>query len=57
VLAAGGCSPDTVYRFTALTPAARPLAWDGRIARRGAPAPRRHAEPHGRLWPRPRARV
>jgi hypothetical protein len=28
----GGCAPTTPYRYSALTPAVRPLAWDGRAA-------------------------
>jgi hypothetical protein len=30
-----GCSPTTTYRYSALTPAAHPLSWDGRIATEG----------------------
>jgi hypothetical protein len=29
------CSPSTTYRYSALTPAAHPLAWDGTIAKEG----------------------
>jgi hypothetical protein len=32
MLAAGGCAPTSTYRYTGLTPAVRPLAWDGRAA-------------------------
>jgi hypothetical protein len=34
------CAPDTPYRYTALTPAARPIAWDGR----GSPGGTVHLE-------------
>lgn len=27
-----GCNPTTTYRYTALTPSARPIPWDGRAA-------------------------
>ena len=30
------CTPDTPYRYTALSPAARPLAWDGHTAKDGS---------------------
>jgi hypothetical protein len=30
-----GCDPATPYRYTALTPAARPIPWDGRAAKAG----------------------
>lgn len=30
-----GCDPATPYRYTALTPAARPIPWDGRAAKGG----------------------
>jgi hypothetical protein len=30
-----GCNPETPYRYTALTPAARPIPWDGRAAKGG----------------------
>ena len=30
-----GCDPTTTYRYTALTPAARPIPWDGRAAKGG----------------------
>jgi hypothetical protein len=30
-----GCNPTTTYRYTALTPAARPIPWDGRAANGG----------------------
>jgi hypothetical protein len=30
-----GCVPDTTYRYSAVVPAARPIAWDGRTARAG----------------------
>ncbi|MEO8876679.1 MAG: hypothetical protein ABI461_13895 [Polyangiaceae bacterium] len=30
-----GCNPETPYRYTALTPAARPIPWDGRAAPAG----------------------
>ena len=30
-----GCIPNTQYRYSAFTPAARPIAWDGRTARTG----------------------
>jgi hypothetical protein len=41
-LAAGvlGCVPQTTYRYTALTPAAKPIPWDGR----GSPAGTLHLE-------------
>jgi hypothetical protein len=35
VAAVTGCVPDTTYRYSAVVPAARPLAWDGRTARAG----------------------
>ena len=31
-----GCAPVTPYRYSALTPAARPVAWDGRPSDRGS---------------------
>ena len=31
-----GCAPVTAYRYTALVPAARPLAWDGRTGQQGS---------------------
>lgn len=34
-LLATGCVPDTTYRYSAFTPSARPLAWDGRTEREG----------------------
>ena len=34
-LALFGCNPETPYRYTALTPAARPIPWDGRAAKAG----------------------
>jgi len=34
--AAAGCAPTTPYRYSALTPAPRPIAWDGRPADRGS---------------------
>jgi hypothetical protein len=30
-----GCAPRTLYRYSALTPAAKPIAWDGRTPRAG----------------------
>src|SRR5580658_6704479 len=30
------CSPTTTYRYTAMTPSVRPLAWDGRTAKAGS---------------------
>ena len=30
-----GCAPVTLYRYSALTPAAKPIAWDGRTPRAG----------------------
>jgi hypothetical protein len=35
LLAAGCSSPNTVYRNSALAPAAHPLSWDGRVAEEG----------------------
>jgi hypothetical protein len=36
MVALSGCTPDTAYRYTALSPAVRPLAWDGRTAKDGS---------------------
>lgn len=30
-----GCAPETPYRYSAFTPSARPLAWDGRTSKAG----------------------
>lgn len=35
-VAALGCSPVTQYRYSAFVPAARPMAWDGRVAPGGS---------------------
>jgi len=35
VFALTACNPETPYRYTALTPAARPIPWDGRAAPAG----------------------
>ncbi len=35
LLAATGCAPDTPYRYSAVTPSAQPVAWDGRTEREG----------------------
>jgi hypothetical protein len=34
-LLALGCAPTTVFRYSALTPAAKPIAWDGRTPKAG----------------------
>lgn len=52
--ALGGCVPYTTYRYTAFTPAARPIAWDGAVPERGevhAEATVSHAEVSPELLP------
>ena len=34
-LAAVGCAPQTQYRYSAVTPTAQPIAWDGRTEKEG----------------------
>jgi hypothetical protein len=36
LVAATGCAPQSTYRYSAAVPAAKPLAWDGRTAKRGS---------------------